>query len=326
MNIVIVDITSVIPVKKYGGIERVIWGLGKELTKLGHKVTFLVKEGSFCPFANVLFYNSQKNIKLQIPENTDVIHFQSRITDHVDLPYILTIHGNIGVDSHTDKNAVFISKNHAERNGSNVYVYNGLDWEDYGKPNLNEKRDYLHFLGKTSWKIKNVFGACKIALKANHKLKVLGGKRWNYTNFKRGFKYTLNPNIIFEGMVDNNRKMEILKNSKALVFPVLWHEPFGLAIIESLYAGCAVFGTKYGSLNELITPEVGFTSNNLDEIPEAITNFNYNPKRCHEYAKNKFNSKNMVLNYIKLYEKVIAGETLHTEKPRYIKEKNEINK
>lgn len=39
MRILIVH-NSVIPAHKYGGTERVIWYLGKELVKQGHKVRF----------------------------------------------------------------------------------------------------------------------------------------------------------------------------------------------------------------------------------------------------------------------------------------------
>ena len=41
MNIVIAS-DKVIPAHLYGGVERVIWALGKELQLLGHHVTFLV--------------------------------------------------------------------------------------------------------------------------------------------------------------------------------------------------------------------------------------------------------------------------------------------
>jgi len=44
MNILIV-INSVIPALKYGGTERVMWYLGKELALMGHSVHFLAAEG-----------------------------------------------------------------------------------------------------------------------------------------------------------------------------------------------------------------------------------------------------------------------------------------
>ena len=44
----------------------------------------------------------------------------------------------------------------------------------------------------------------------------------------------------------------LLNASRGLIFPVRWHEPFGLAVIESLYFGCPVFATPYGALPELV--------------------------------------------------------------------------
>ena len=43
-----------IPVFAYGGTERVIWDLGRALVQMGHRVSYLVPEGSHCDFAQVL--------------------------------------------------------------------------------------------------------------------------------------------------------------------------------------------------------------------------------------------------------------------------------
>ena len=56
MHILIVNNTT-IPAFKYGGTERIIWWLGKDLVKRGHKVTYLVESGSSCDFAAVIPYN-----------------------------------------------------------------------------------------------------------------------------------------------------------------------------------------------------------------------------------------------------------------------------
>ena len=45
---------SSIPVYAYGGTERVIWDLAKQLVNFGHQVTFLVPKGSYCDFAKVI--------------------------------------------------------------------------------------------------------------------------------------------------------------------------------------------------------------------------------------------------------------------------------
>ena len=75
MNILIANM-SPIPVYAYGGTERVIWDLAKELVKLGHQVTFLVPKGSHCDFAKVIEMNPALTIAQQIPDYIDVAHLQ----------------------------------------------------------------------------------------------------------------------------------------------------------------------------------------------------------------------------------------------------------
>lgn len=319
MHILISD-NSVIPVIKYGGTQRVFWDLGQELVKLGHKVTFLVKVGSTCNFADILNLNPSLSLSEQIPEDIDILHLNQAVSlteiEKIKKPYIFTMHGNASPNKLLPLNTVFVSKNHAERHGSNCFVYNGLDWDIYSKIKYSNEKKYYHFLGRANWKVKNMNGACKIADKANEKLVVMGGNRWNYTNLKRNFKYMLSTKIEFKGMVDNITKMQVMNNSKGLIFPVRWHEPFGLAVIESLYAGCPVFATPYGSLKELVPPEVGILSNSSTELAEAIKTSSFSPKTCHEYAVDKFNSKVMAESYLHYYHLILQGKILHTEHPQ----------
>lgn len=323
MNIVIVH-NEIIPVQGYGGTERVIWYLGKELVKLGHTLTFLVKEGSYCPFANVLFINKNKDILTQIPVRADVVHFNF-IPDHIEemtIPYLVTMHGNVNTSHSLDLNTVFVSRNHANRYGSNSFVYNGLDWNDYIQPDLNLKREYFHFLAKAAWRIKNVTGAIDVIKKTeSESLKVLGGVRFN---FKMGWRFTFSTRVQFYGMVNDEKKAEILNRSKGLLFPVRWHEPFGLSIIESLFYGCPVFGTPYGSLPEIIKPDVGYLSNKKSELVDAIKNWDhYSNKHCHEYALDSFNSKKMALSYLEKYEIVLANKMLNPTAPKLIEIQNQ---
>lgn len=308
---------GVIPVHYYGGTERVIWGLGKELAKMGHDVTYLVKEGSHCPFANVIYIDQSKPIIEQIDNVYDVVHFNfkpERI-EELKLPYIITIHGNSNDMREFDRNTVFVSKNHAFRYNSESYVHNGLDWEEYATPELKRERTYFHFLGKAAWRIKNVQGAIDIVKSTkSERLKVLGGVRFN---FKMGIRLTFSPKVRFEGMVGGDQKYNLINGSKGLIFPVKWHEPFGLAITESLYYGCPVFGTPYGSLPELVNKEVGFLSNKKEELKEAVQNADsYSKERCHEYAREHFNSKIMALAYLEKYEKVISHGHLSATPPQ----------
>jgi len=320
MNIVIIH-KSKIPATEYGGIERVIWYLGVELAKMGHKITFLVKAGSECGFADVKILNPSISINKQIPVNTDFVHFHFNPSEMIDLPHLITVHGNLPSETLFFSNTNFVSKNHAVRYGADAFVYNGLDWNDYGKHDFSGKGNYVHFLGKAAWRLKNVRGAINIAHQNKTEIKILGGTR---LNFKMGFRFTISKWASFYGMVGGEEKLDLLRHSKALIFPVWWHEPFGLAIIESLYFGCPVMGTKYGSLPELITDEIGFLSNKEQELITAFKSLGaFSSKICHEYAADNFNSKIMAQNYMSLYEKILNGEKINKNKPQFVEKENQ---
>ena len=316
MNILIAH-EGIIPVTNYGGTERVIWYLGKELSKLGHTVTFLVNKGSYCNFAKVIFFDKSQSLAKQIPEEIDIVHFNYFPPEQITRPYLITMHGNVNDQRKFDLNTIFVSKNHAERFGSNTFVHNGLDWDDYQKPTFSTTRSYYHFLGNAAWRVKNVRGAIDVIHKTKkEQLKVLGGTR---LNFNMGFRFTLSPRISFYGMVGGAKKFSLLGGSKGLLFPVRWHEPFGLAIIESVFFGCPVFGTPYGSLPELVNSEVGFLSAKSLELKDAIEcQNNFSAEVCNEYAIENFNSKNMALAYLEKYNIVLSGETLNKVNPSLV--------
>jgi glycosyltransferase involved in cell wall biosynthesis len=246
-----------------------------------------------------------------------MIHCQGMVPgmDDFHTPHVHTMHGNEKELSSTEKNVIFVSKNQAERHGVEAFVYNGMDWSDYGSPDLSMPREYFHFLAKAAWRVKNVQGAIN-AIKATKKehLKVLGGTR---LNFNMGFRWTFTRRASFCGMVGGEEKNQLLRKSKGLIFPVRWHEPFGIAITESLYFGCPVFGTPYGSLNELVTEDFGFLTNNEQELTQAIENSeSYSKQACHEYARDSFNSKKMALDYLDCYQRVLDGESLNENVPQ----------
>lgn len=314
MNILLSIPDSKLPVLNYGGTQRVVWYLAKELHKMGHRVTLLAAPGSECSFADVVHYRQGVPIAEQIPQGIDILHCQNFVEESVaDFPHVVTMHGNtLGVK--LDKNTVFVSRNHAERYGSGSYVYNGMDWDDYGTVDLGVQRDYFHFLGKAAWKVKNVKGAIDVAkAMPGARLKVLGGYRFN---FKMGWRFTFSPRISFYGMVGGELKSSLLNGSKGLIFPVTWDEPFGLAITESLYFGAPVFGTPYGSLPELVNKEVGFLTDEQDKMVAHIVNdYHYSSKVCHEYAVDEFNSRLMAERYVQKYEQVLNGKTLNNRCP-----------
>lgn len=312
MNIAIV-IEARLPVTLYGGTERVAYGLGKALAGMGHNVTFLCHARSQSSFARIIPYDPSRTVAAQLPPDIDVVHFNNT-TDCRDLdkPYVVTLHGNGMQPGHIDRNSIFVSADHAARYGCDSYVHNGLDWDDYGTPDLTRRRDRVHFLGNAAWRVKNLKGAIAVARRAGIRLDVLGGHR---LNLKMGLRFTPYPSIRFHGMVDNEAKRHYIERSRGLLFPVTWHEPFGLAVIESLYFGAPVFATPYGSLPELVMPadsvNAGDLSTSADAMAADVSHGRTIPPRvCHEYAVEMFNSAVMARAYLDKYETVLNGRAL----------------
>ena len=311
MHVLLVN-QSPIPVFAYGGTERVIWDLGKTLTRMGHRVSYLVPAGSHCDFAQVIPIQEGKPWEEQISADVDIAHFQFNPHIELDRPYLVTEHGNARKVKPLPRNTNFLSRNHAKRYGSDQFVYNGLDWEAYGPVDFEQPRPRYHFLGKAAWSVKNVRGAIKVAKLADVELDVLGGDR---IQFKRGFRWTLSRKVHFHGMVGGVQKCRLLNASQGMIFPVRWHEPFGLAVIESLYFGCPVFATPYGALPELVPAECGVLSAHAGELAAAVRANHFDRRACHQHVLTHFSAERMARDYLRLYERIISGEQLHSSQP-----------
>lgn len=322
LNITII-VPGTVPATHYGGTQRVAWDLGRALSRMGHRVWFLAdKVDGTCDFAELRKRNPALSLVKQLPEKIDIVHFNDQTSDVQDLkvPHVVTINGNTPPFP-LDRNAIFVSRNHAWRHGSESYVYNGLDWDFLPPVDLTLHRRGYHFLGKAAWSVKNVRGAIDVVCHIpDGRLTVLGGYR---LNLKMGFRLTLSPRVRFRGMVVDATKYAVMQQSQGLIFPVTWHEPFGLAVIESLYAGCPVFATPYGDMPELVSDaRLGFLTDSASELVEHLSNIPaYNPQCCHEYARDTFSADVMARAYLAKYEMVLNGQVLNpvfgTVHPQY---------
>lgn len=298
-----------LPVSAYGGTERVVWGLARALVRAGHDVTLFARAGSLLPGGKVVAIDEGKDLTDLVPGDMDIMHFQNGVPSEYAAragmslpPYVVTIHGNMSSGQPVLPNSIFVSQNHAERHGSHRFVYNGLEWGDYPEFRSGVHREGLFFLANAAWKVKNLKGAMKIAGIAGSRLEVLGGRR---LNLKMGFRFTLDPRVRFHGMVGDAEKGRIANGSRGLIFPVLWDEPFGLAVVESMYYGTPVFATPRGSLPELVPAECGFLSENYHELAQAACGFEGDEEAIHKYALENFNADVMAANYLKYYEQAI---------------------
>jgi glycosyltransferase involved in cell wall biosynthesis len=301
-------INSLVPAPLYGGTERVVVWLARGLHQLGHRVTCLARAGSRCEVAQMRTLAPGLPIDKQIPADADIVHAHALGFETHGFPFCQTLHGNMGWPAALHPNTIFVAAKHAHNHGAEFFVHNGLDPADYGLPDLARPGQNLIFLAKAAWRVKNVRGAIRVARQAGVPLDVLGGTR---LNFKMGFRLTLDSRVRFHGMVGGEKKNALLRQARGLISPVLWEEPFGIAVIEALYFGLPVFGTPYGSLPELVPAEAGFLSNSESALAEAVANNRYDRRAVHAWWNQHFTHLQMAKKYLHCYERILGGETLH---------------
>lgn len=292
---------ALIPPPKYGGTERIIYWLAKALNRLGHRTTLLAREGSHVEGTRCIPWPADGNWEAALPTDVELLHLWATPGKVPAKPFLVTIEGNGQEGELFHPNTLFISRKHAENHGARRFVFNGIDPDDYVC--APRKEDYLVFLAKASWKVKNLEGAIAVARAAGMKLEVLGSRDWPLGAHRllpriRGVRY--------HGMVGDVEKREVLSRARALLFPVRWHEPFGIAITEALASGCAVLGTPYGSLPEIVTPDVGFLSASGRELVRALKEKSFDPARCRARVHEGFTHLDMARSYLRIYEEVLT--------------------
>lgn len=295
---------ALFPVQTYGGTERVVWWLAKGLSERGVDVVLVCKPGSKCPYARVVTADFSRPIENQI-EDIDLFHYFDTLERKPESPYVVTIGGNGKPGQTYLPNTIFVSQNHAQRHQSDSFIHHGLDPQDYIFQ--TQKKSHLLFLAKTSWKVKNVENAVQIAQAANQPLRIVGGKKWLFS--KRG-------QVRWLGMLGGPDKAGEIAQAKALIFPIIWNEPFGLAVIESLISGTPVIATRRGSMPELLHPDVGVLCEHFSDFVNAVASMrSISAKRCRDFAMEHFHYLTMCQNYQIQYERVLNGHLLNLEVP-----------
>ena len=116
-----------------------------------------------------------------------------------------------------------------------------------------------------------------------------------------------NPRITFLGNVAGKRKMKLLSEAKALLFPIDWEEPFGMVMIEALACGTPVVAMNRGAVPEIIEHGVnGFIADTEAEFAQYIKRVGeIDPEVCRKSVEDKFSVDTMAKAYIERYEQAI---------------------
>lgn len=118
-----------------------------------------------------------------------------------------------------------------------------------------------------------------------------------------------NPKIKYLGNVAGKKKLTLISNAKALLFPIDWEEPFGMAVIEALACGTPVIAMKRGAMPEIIEHGVnGFLANSEEEFAQYMERIDeIDPAACRRSVEEKFSAEAMALAYIERYKAVIGS-------------------
>jgi glycosyltransferase involved in cell wall biosynthesis len=107
--------------------------------------------------------------------------------------------------------------------------------------------------------------------------------------------------------MSGKQKAKFIAEAKALLFPIEWDEPFGMAVIEALASGTPVVAMNRGAMPEIIDHGVtGFLANNEAEFFEYANRVDeIDPAACRKAVEEKFSADKMAKAYLERYKQVI---------------------
>jgi glycosyltransferase involved in cell wall biosynthesis len=296
----IAPLAESVPPRLYGGTERVVSYLTEELVHMGHEVTLFASADSTTGARLVTCapraLRLDPGVKDPIPHlllmlervrqrahEFDLLHFHVEPPMHFPLfrgladKTVTTLHGRLDLpDLHplfrefTDMPLVSISDSQRQPlPGANWVgtVYHGLS-AHVCPFNPAPRGNYFAFLGRVAPE-KGLGRAILIARAAGVRLKIAAKvDATDQKYFRQHIAPLIGGQVEWLGEVDERGKPGFLGNATALLFPIDWPEPFGLAMVEAMACGTPVLGWRNGSVPEIV--EHGVSGFIVDSIEQAV--------------------------------------------------------
>jgi glycosyltransferase involved in cell wall biosynthesis len=323
-----------VPPKLYGGTERVVSYLTEELVRQGHRVTLFASGDSTTtaeliapcehatrlerePAAAVALHTLLMEAVFARADTFDVIHchldsVHLPLARRCPVPVLTTLHGRLDIGGLGPLHREFaelplVSISNAQRTPLQWAswagtVYHGLPLELH-RPHYDAGK-YLVFLGRIAPE-KRVDRAIAIARRAGLPLKIaakVDGADREYFATQIG-PLLAGPGVEYLGEVDEAAKEELLGGALALLFPIDWPEPFGLAMIEAMACGTPVIAFPRGSVSEVIDAGItGYIVNSVEEAADCIERVRGLDRRtCRRQFEQRFGAARMAREYCSLY-------------------------
>ncbi|MBV8031100.1 MAG: glycosyltransferase family 4 protein [Betaproteobacteria bacterium] len=338
----IAPLAESVPPRLYGGTERVVSYLTEELVRLGHDVTLFASGDSVTRARLVACAPRALRLDASVADplphlalmlervrqrahEFDVLHFH---TEGLHFPLfrslarktITTVHGRLDLPESLELYRQFPDMPLASISDSQRAplpwarwagtVYHGLPPEVCPlnpAPPRGAAR-YLAFLGRVSPE-KGLLRAIDIARRAGVRLRIAAKvdrgpdeRFWREQVVPR----LAPPLIEYVGEVDEAGKPGFLGNAAALLFPIDWPEPFGLAMIESMSCGTPVIAWRNGSVPEIVDEGVtGFIVGSIEQAVEATRRVDrLDRARVRARFDLRFSASRMAQDYLALYRRL----------------------
>lgn len=334
-----------VPPRLYGGTERVVSYLTEALVEMGHDVTLFASGDSKTKARLIPGYYKSLRLGscndplalhvLQLQEvaeranEFDILHFH---TDYLHFPLsrllkvhtVNTLHGRLDIPELKRVYSKFletpvVSISEAQRRPLPMArwagnVPHGLPEDLYRKG--DGKGDYVLFLGRISPE-KRPDRAIEIAGRAGCKIrlaaKVDDADRQYY---EQKIKPLLQlRNVEFIGEVGEEEKSMLLRDARALLFPIDWPEPFGMVMIEALACGTPVVAFNHGSVPEVIRDgKTGFIVDSIEEAVMALLRIDEIDRNlCRQEFEERFSATRMAQNYVTIYKRLLQEQPPYTK-------------
>jgi glycosyltransferase involved in cell wall biosynthesis len=185
-------------------------------------------------------------------------------------------------------------------------VHNAVDVSSF--PFRADKEEMLLFLGRIH-PDKGVHLAIDAAREVGLPIVVAGkcSEPVELEYFRTSIEPRLGPDVTIFGTADAAAKRDLLARAIALVFPILWEEPFGMVMIEAMACGTPVVALRRGAVPEVVVDGVtGILCDDPADLPAAITaarNLSSAASRAH--VESCFDAASMVGGYEAVYRQVL---------------------
>ena len=297
-----------LPVANYGGAERIVVWLSEALVELGHEVTLLAGPGSRVPGVRVVEVAAEEvrqpgfDVHRYVGRPVDMMHYHELVKHPPAVPFVATLHGNLGAGGTAPAYVICVSENHASRYGTATYVYNGVRLDEYEF--RAHKGEFDLFLARLhsakGWRI-----AIQAAKTARFRLVVAGGWRPSLSRW-----------VKFVGEVGGEKKRELLAGARCLWMPVQWDDPCPVNVLEALASGTPVLATPRGSLPELVGADGGGIGATFEELLALRARIkDLDPHACRRRAEHHFSHLRMARDYVHMYEHLLQHGRLPPGRP-----------